>query len=114
MVGIQITHPTLKSVTAVVTDPARPYQVPFLCPTCHVIHEHKTLHIGLDDRGSCLVSAGVLESLKKAGAIDTPGGFRVTGHTNNPPALTISRGMSRDEIDFRNRAQTIHNTGGHP
>lgn len=106
--GIQITHPTMRSVVALVTDQTRPYKTPLMCPICRVIHTHKSLHIQLNDAGQALVSEGVLASLRRSGAIDAPGGFRVTGSTKNPPALLISSRVTRAEQDYTNRAMTIH------
>jgi hypothetical protein len=67
------------------------------CPTCQVIHAVKTVHLWLDDAGTCLVSKGVLSDLQSAGMPD----LAIVGEVKAPPALNI--GERREVTDSANR-----------
>lgn len=78
-----------------------------ICPTCRMVHQVKTVHLWLDQNGSCLVSAGVLESIRK----DYPGGLaaaelKIVGGTDTPPALTLNGRVSRRQVDQNNEKIT--------
>ena len=74
---------------------------PIMCPTCHVLHPVKCVHLWLDASGVCIVSAGVLEELKSAGLAD----FHLVyeGPVIKPPPLKAGHGVSRAEVDQENR-----------
>lgn len=79
---------------------AKPYtDGGFVCPTCHVLHPVKSVHLWLDDRGECLVSEGVLDELRMAGMP----GLSVVGAVEKPPPLRIVQGVTREQIDQENR-----------
>lgn len=100
MPGIRVRHMTARSVCHVVPVLAIPYaDGGFICPTCHVLHPVKSVHLWLDDRGECLVSEGVLGELRLAGMP----GLEVVGSVENPPPLRIAAGLSREQIDQENR-----------
>jgi hypothetical protein len=56
----------------------------------------KTVHLWLDDAGTCLVSVGVLEDLQKAGMPD----LAIVGTAVAPP---LAIGEKREVLDSRNR-----------
>jgi len=110
MDSIQIRHRTKRS-----TIGGMPYNVPIMtkpiksfdrfgkllkrkCPTCGVHHPVKTVHLWLDDTGSCLVSSGVLEDLKLAGMPN----LEIVGASNTAPTIEINR--PRALVDRDNRA----------
>lgn len=100
MSGIRIRHSTQRSTCHVVPVLAKPYaDGGFVCPTCHVLHPVKAVHLWLDDRGECLVSQGVLEELRMAGMPD----LQIVGGVNNPPPLLIG---NRPAVDQANRKIT--------
>lgn len=75
-----------------------------ICPSCHVWHPVKTLHIWVDDTGKAMISQGVLDLLNLA----TPpmDDFALEGSTTDPPPLKAGAGIGRPEVDYENRAQT--------
>ena len=83
-----------------------PGQLPRVCPTCQTHHPVKTLHIWTGPGGEAMVSAGVLELLRRAGM----GGFVLEGHTKKPPPLLVGRD-GRAVQDNRNRAQVVYHPG---
>lgn len=100
MPGIRVAHDAARSICHVVPVLAKPYgDGGFICPTCHVLHPVKAVHLWLDDRGECLVSQGVLEELRMAGMP----GLAVVGSVDNPPPLRIMAGVKREELDNQNR-----------
>ena len=100
MSGVRIAHQTARSVCHVVPVVKKPYSDGgFQCPTCHVWHPVKAVHLWLNDQGECLVSEGVLEELRMAGMPD----LTVVGEVLNPPTLNIFKGADRAEIDNENR-----------
>lgn len=96
--SIRIVHDTKRSCMATVpiwTKPIAGLRRP--CPTCNIIHPVKTVHLWLDDVGSCLVSRGVLEDLQRAGMPE----LAVVASLKSPPPLTL--GKPREVVDNRNR-----------
>jgi hypothetical protein len=79
------------------------------CPNCQVIHTNsfgrpvKTVHLYLDDNGGCLVSAGVLADIKKAGHLGTT--VDIVADVVNPPGITLGR--NRLEVDQANSKISI-------
>ena len=78
-----------------------------ICPTCQTIHSVKTVHLWIEPNNTCLVSAGVKESIEK----DYPGGLTaadlvVDGGTHSPPPLKVGKGKSRREVDQENERIT--------
>lgn len=72
------------------------------CPTCGVVHPVKTVHLWLDDAGTCIVSQGVLDDLQLAGMPD----LDILGEVANPPALTLNGGRAGQ--DQANRKITYY------
>lgn len=103
--GIVVRHRTKRSVMHVVEVSKKPYGLPMLCNLCRITHTVKAVHLHLDDTGACTVSKGVLEELKMAGMPD----LVIGGFVKNPPLLTVAPKVSREEVDFMNRRQTIYN-----
>jgi hypothetical protein len=64
----------------------------------------KTVHLHLEPDNTCLVSTGVLASLKRAGL--TRSQLAIVGGTKNPPPLTINGTSTRAQIDNTNRKVT--------
>lgn len=103
-VGIRIRHLTKRfPEVALVPVISKPFFGASLdtCPTCRVIHPCKTVHLWLDDMGSCLVSQGVLDDLLAAGMPE----LQVIGGTESPPDLDI--GMPRQKQDQEARKLII-------
>lgn len=67
------------------------------CPTCGVTHPVKTVHLWLDDAGTCLVSEGVLRDLQSAGMPD----LAIVGEVKAPPSIELNE--RREVTDSRNR-----------
>lgn len=84
----------------------RPYATPIDCPTCHVVHPVKAVHLWLNADGQCLVSKGVLEDLKLAGLAAE--NIRVVGTMKNPPPVQIGKDVDRFKVDQDNAKITIH------
>lgn len=100
MPGVLIRHATARSTCHVVPVLAKPYtDGGFVCPTCHVLHPVKAVHLWLNDVGECLVSEGVLGELRLAGMPD----LQVVGGMKDPPPLRIMAGVTREELDNENR-----------
>jgi len=108
MSGIRIRHRTLRSSVALVPLLFKPFEGQSIdtCPTCHVVHPVKTVHLWLDDSGTCIVSQGVLEDLKKAGMPE----LLMAGEVKNPPPLTL--GIRRERLDQDARRLVILKIGG--
>lgn len=101
MPGIRLVHTTARNVVYLVPIVAKPFTGQSLdtCPTCQVIHPCKTVHLWLDEAGSCIVSQGVLADLQSAGMPD----LLVMAEVQNPPPLSFGPGVSRQQIDNGNR-----------
>ena len=69
------------------------------CPSCHLVHPVKTVHLWVDADGTCIVSQGVLKDLKSAGMP----ALSVVAEVLKPPALHFGPGVSRAQIDNSNR-----------
>jgi hypothetical protein len=96
--AVRIAHLTLRSCVALVECPHKPIRGLLRpCPLCQVVHKLKTVHLWLDDAGTCLVSEGVLADLLKAGMP----ALAVVGEVADPPPLVI--GQERQVVDSRNR-----------
>lgn len=103
--GILIQHATARSTMHGVVVMAKPYTTgPIDCPTCHVLHPVKVVHLWLNDTGHCLVSPGVLEELRMAGMPD----LTVVGHSATPPPLRLY--VDRAAQDFEHRRQTLYDS----
>lgn len=99
-VGIRVHHDTSRSCVRTVAVAQKPYGPGgILCPSCHVRHDVKTVHLWLDDQGDCLVSKGVLDELRMAGMP----GLSVVAQVADPPPLRIIAGVSREQLDNENR-----------
>lgn len=109
MPGIRITHATHRSGMYLVPVLAKPFPAETVdqCPSCHLFHLCKTIHLWLDDVGSCIVSKGVLDDLKLAGFP----GLSIDAEVVNPPPLNFtgklfhseSRFNAREKVDNQNR-----------
>lgn len=108
MPGIRIGHRTARATIGplvhTVPIPTKPMSGQSLdtCPTCGVIHQFKTVHLWLDDAGTCIVSAGVLADLQAAGMPD----LDILGEVLKPPDLTLNGG--RASQDKANRKITYY------
>lgn len=69
------------------------------CPSCHLTHPVKTVHLWIDAAGTCIVSAGVLADLVSAGMPD----LYVLAEVAKPPALHFGPGVTREQVDNGNR-----------
>lgn len=103
MAGIRIRHRTLRSCVALVPIMAKPMTGLSLyeCPHCHVVHPVKTVHLWLDDTGSCTVSTGVFDDMRNGWT--GPPEFDVVGEVKDPPPLSLN-GDPRDKQDQASRA----------
>jgi hypothetical protein len=108
MPGIRIRHVAAKNSVYLVPIMAKPFRDHSLnnepCPSCHLIHPCKTVHLWLDGNGSCIVSQGVLADLQSAGMPD----LLVEAEVVNPPALHFGPGVTREQIDNDNRRIVRH------
>lgn len=106
MAGVRVTHRSAKNSVVLVPILSRPFTGQSLdqCPSCHLVHPVKTVHLWLDGDGSCVVSDGVLADLKSAGMPD----LSVTGEVVNPPPLNFGPGATREQIDNNNRRLVHH------
>lgn len=105
-IGYRVTHRTIRSRVCVIPILSKPFinrrtgeRFQQNCPTCHVLHPVKCIHLWLDDTGSAIVSAGVLEELKSAGMPE----LDYVGVVRKPPPLRAGHGISRAEVDQQNR-----------
>ncbi len=103
--GFRIQHLTLRRAdgfnpVTTVTVGNRPYSNPRICNVCQVVHYAKTYHFNLDAGGTSLVSAGVLDALGEAGAIQLnyPGAlaastpvFAYLKEEDDPPPIDFAR-----------------------
>lgn len=101
MAGVRIVHATAKNTVVLVPILAKPFTGQSLdpCPSCHLVHPVKTVHLWLDGAGTCIVSTGVLEDLKSAGMPE----LSVLAEVAKPPPLNFGPGVSRAQIDNNNR-----------
>lgn len=103
MPGIRIAHTTARNVVYLVPIVAKPFTGDSLnndpCPTCHMVHVVKTVHLWLDGAGSAIVSEGVLKDLQSAGMPD----LVVMAEVLKPPPLHFGAGAKREQIDNGNR-----------
>jgi len=105
MSGIRIAHTAKRSphpsgvIIHTVPIPRKPLSGDSFkrCPNCQVIHPVKTVHLWLDDAGTCLVSKGVLSDLQLAGMPD----LVIVGEVKAPPAIQL--GERREVTDSANR-----------
>lgn len=111
MPGVRIAHRTKRAPTSgpivhTVPIPSKPFTGASLdkCPTCGVVHPVKTVHLWLDDEGTCIVSVGVLADLQTAGMDD----FDIVGEVLNPPPLSI--GVPRPAQDQAHRKITYYHS----
>ena len=109
--GISVTHRTARSQMVLIPVLSKPFppasrSATDPCPGCHLLHPCKTVHLWVDDRGTALVSEGVLADLRAAGMPE----LQVTGSTKRPPALRLGSGVTREQIDHGNRRMRIWNT----
>ncbi len=109
--GIRIKHRTKRLGIALVPIYKRPFMGRLRkCPTCQVTHKVKTIHLTLDAEGTCIVSEGVLDSLKLAGMpnldyvadIVNPPPIRITGNR-----LGTNAKHNRLAVDAANRKINI-------
>jgi hypothetical protein len=99
MAGIKVRDRRARSCVRLVPDMGHPRKEPFECPTCMTIHVVKTYHLWLDDTGAAIVSAKVLEGLKKAGMPE----LDVVEEVKNPPPVAFGPDLPRDKVDRINR-----------
>ena len=101
MPGIRIAHNSARSSIVLVPILAKPFIGQSLdrCPSCHLVHPVKTVHLLFDADGTCIVSAGVLADLKSAGMP----GLSVLAEVLKPPALHFGPGVTREQVDNSNR-----------
>ncbi len=109
--GIRIKHRTKRMGIALVPIYKRPLMgLLRKCPTCQIIHRVETKHLTLDAEGTCIVSEGVLDSLKLAGMPDL---YYVADIVNPPPIritgnrLGLNTGHNRLAVDAANRKINI-------
>lgn len=89
MPGFRIQHPTERNVTFTLVDASRPYREPWTCPPppngCASTHDFKTYHLRLDETGSAIVSAEIVERLRRI-----PGQpFAIANEVADPPVQTV-------------------------
>ncbi len=116
--GFRIQHLTLRRAdgfnpVATVTVRSRPYPNPRICNICQIVHYAKTYHFNFDAGGACLVSAGVLDALGEAGAIQLkhPGAlaastpvFAFLKEEDDPPPIELASAND----GFRVEAPQLH------
>jgi hypothetical protein len=76
------------------------------CPTCHVIHPVKVVHLWLEPDGHVTVSAGVLDDLRKAGLPD----LVLVNEVKKPPPLKVGK-VPRQRVDYDNRTTRLYVSG---
>jgi hypothetical protein len=89
-----------RGLAGVMFDTKIPYGVPTMCKLCRTLHATKVYHINLDSENSTIVSTGVLEQLKKSGAIGTV--FDIESEVENPPKLVIQLGQAKPDHNYTN------------
>lgn len=100
MPGVRIVHKTAKNTVVLVPIMSKPIGGEVdPCPSCHLLHFVKTVHLWVDGAGSCIVSEGVLKDLKAAGMPD----LSVVAQVPKPPPLFFGPGVTREQIDNNNR-----------
>lgn len=99
-IGFRVKHASFRSCTLGVVVLAKPFEDGgFMCPSCHVWHPVKVVHLWLDDRGEALVSQGVLDELRLGGMPE----LTYEGPAYDPPPLTLGPGVDRAKVDQDNR-----------
>ena len=91
--------------------PTAPNHTVKICPTCHIHHPVKSLHIGLGPDGDATISDGVLELLKKVGpaqGLPAMDGYTVESVVKDPPPLKLGKTTNRAQIDNENRATIMY------
>ena len=86
--------------------PVAPNHIVPICPTGHVHHPVKTLHLWLGPAGECMISEGVLELLQ--GRVEGMDGFVLESVTDKPPPLRVGRNGDRAQVDNVNRKQHVY------
>lgn len=108
MAGTRIRHAIARSTMVLVPILSKPLNTKptDVCPGCKLVfgrddvHPVKTVHLWLDDTGTCIVSEGVLEQLREAGMPQ----LESENEVQEPPSLWIGDGAAaREEQDFHNR-----------
>ena len=99
MPGIRIVHSSARSSVVLVPIMSKPFFGQSLdrCPSCHLVHLVKTVHLWVDADGTCIVSQGVLKDLKSAGMPS----LSVVAEVLKPPPLQL--GVAREKTDQSNR-----------
>lgn len=85
MPGVQISHPTLRSVIYTVEHEGRKLTYPLQCWMCGTTHVNKTYHLRLDAAGKVTVSEVVFQRLKEAGLRE----LRAETEIRKPPTLIV-------------------------
>lgn len=103
MPGVRIRHQVLRSCVALVPLMHKPFAGQSLdtCPSCRVVHPVKTVHLWLDDAGTCIVSQGVLKDLRQAGMPE----LETQEEVKNPPPLSL--GVAREKQDYEARTLVV-------
>lgn len=91
MRGVRIQHPTERDCMFTLVDAQRPYVRALLCPACGATHTFKTYHFRLDAAGSAIVSAEIVERLKR---LPLQGGFEIANEVATPPPQLVGFGGS--------------------
>jgi hypothetical protein len=73
------------------------------CPTCHVKHPYKTLHLWIEPDGSVLVAWVVYQTLLRAGLPN----YDVAADVVKAPPLKLGQDVTRLEVDKQNRKMTM-------
>lgn len=111
---MRLTHPTKKNAYEIAVDLTRKFtktQSP--CPVCNVIHTHKTYHILFNDQGVAYVSMGVFRGLRRANALDQPGGMQVESYVEKPPRVVLgTRTGKARRVPERESTIIYHTDGG--
>lgn len=89
--GHRLRHGTLRNCVVTVVMPTRPLVGrQDRCVSCQTVHTHKTVHLGLDDVGACIVSDGVLAQLREAGAVgESSDLLSYENEVTDPPTRTL-------------------------
>lgn len=89
MSGVRIQHPTARSTAFQLVDASRPYRRPMTClpppAGCGLTHLFKTYHLRLDESGAAIVSAEIVERLKRMPLQP----FEITNEVAAPPDQII-------------------------
>lgn len=93
-IGHRFRHDTLSNVTYLVALKDIPYDVPWNCPSCHIVHDHKTFHFWLDTHGTVIVSIAIKDELEKREGH----GLTYVGDVIEPPIIKLSVGSNAPQI----------------